>query len=200
MYGIVFENFDAEVCNSEISNCAAYCVYLSGGEHKFAHNTIASFFGASWMQSVSREDVAALYINDLNKSAAPTHSYFYNNIVTGIRENNLVLATALPKHYNGEFAGNYLRMDTTDNNFIFHDNRYYKEDDELFLNTEYKYKEYKYYDFHLADKSPAIGVALSSSALPADLLEDMSLLHYDRDSIKHPAENISAGCYERLSE
>ena len=45
VYGLVLQNVDATVANTEISNCASYCVYLAGGKHNFAHNTIESYFG-----------------------------------------------------------------------------------------------------------------------------------------------------------
>lgn len=185
MYGLVLQNVNAEVSNSEISNCASYCVYLAGGKHRFVHNTVASYFGASWMQSVSREDVAALYINNLSKTIAPMESYFYNNIITGVRHNNLVLATPLPQYYTGEFAGNYLRIDTAACHYQFHDNRFAADDDTVFVNTAYKYKEYIYYDYHLTDNSPALSAALTDYLLPLD-----------RDSIAR--ETPVAGCYQQI--
>ena len=45
IYGVVLQNTDATIANSEISNCAAYCLYLEGGKHTIAHTTVASFFG-----------------------------------------------------------------------------------------------------------------------------------------------------------
>ena len=42
VYGLVLQNMDAEVINCELSNAAAYCVYLAGGTHRFIHSTIAS--------------------------------------------------------------------------------------------------------------------------------------------------------------
>ena len=65
IYGLVLQNIDAEVVNTEISNCASYCVYLAGGQHQFVHNTIASYFGYPYTtinihNNILREDVAAV--------------------------------------------------------------------------------------------------------------------------------------------
>ena len=35
LYGLVLLNVDAKVVNTEISNCASYCVYSQGGTHRF---------------------------------------------------------------------------------------------------------------------------------------------------------------------
>jgi hypothetical protein len=100
VYGLVLQNVDATVANTEISNCASYCVYLAGGKHDFVHNTIASYFGFPYTtinihNNILREDVAAVYINNLSKNMAPTTTSFYNCIIEGARKNNLVLATPL---------------------------------------------------------------------------------------------------------
>lgn len=144
LYGLVLLHTDAEVVNSEISNCASYCVYCEGGTHDFIHTTVASYFG--WtdirIQSVAKEDVAAVYINDLSKTAPKTRTSFYNSIITGHRDEQLVVATPLEQYYSGTFVGSYIGKDTA----------------KVFVNDFYKYKEYIYYDFHLDSISPARGI------------------------------------------
>ena len=191
VYGLVLQNIDATVANTEISNCASYCVYLAGGEHKFVHNTIASYFGYPYTtinihNNILREDVAAVYINNLSKNMAPTTTSFYNCIIEGARKNNVVLATPLPDYYEGEFVGNYLRADSLSNAFAT--NNVYASDSDtvVFRNIYYLYKEYKYYDFQLDSLSPARGIADSVAALQYE---------YDRMGVRrkpHP----DAGCYE----
>ncbi len=45
LYGLVLIHVDALVTNTEISNCASYCVYCEGGKQDFIHTTIASYYG-----------------------------------------------------------------------------------------------------------------------------------------------------------
>lgn len=189
VYGVVCINTDATITNSEISCCASYGVYLQGGTHTLVHNTIAAYFGYPYtnlnIHSTGREDVAAVYINNLSKSSAPMQSFLYNNIITGARSQCLVLAAPLPDVYRGVFRGNYLRADT----FRlpqFEQNAYAGDEDTLFVNNHYLYKEYRYYDFHLDSLSPAIGIADADVA---------AVYPYDRDSISRTS-SPDAGCYQ----
>lgn len=189
VYGIVCLNTDATIANSEISNCASYGVYLQGGRHTLVHNTIAAYFGYPYtnlnIHSTQREDVAAVFINNLSKQMAPMQSYLYNNIITGARKQCLVLAAPLPEVYIGEFAGNYLRADVFDLP-QFTANTYAQDNDTVFVNNYYLYKEYRYYDFHLHPSSPAIGVGS---------VEHSSPYTKDRDGVERTTR-IDAGCYQ----
>ena len=189
VYGVVCLNTDATITNSEISCCASYGVYLQGGTHTLVHNTIAAYFGYPYtnlnIHSTGRDDVAAVYINNLSKSSAPMQSYLYNNIITGARSRCLVLAAPLPDAYRGVFRGNYLRADT----FRlpqFEQNVYAGDDDTVFVNNHYLYKEYRYYDFHLDSLSPAIGIADEDVAATYPL---------DRDAYTR-TPSPDAGCYQ----
>lgn len=189
VYGIVCLNTNATITNSEVSNCASYGVYLQGGKHTLAHNTIAAYFGYPYtnlnIHSTQREDVAAVFINNLSKQMASMQSYLYNNIITGARKQCLVLAAPLPENYIGEFRGNYLRADT----FRlpqFTANAYATDSDTVFVNNHYLYKEYRYYDFHLDSVSPAIGVGDATIAGRYPL---------DRDGIDR-TQRVDAGCYQ----
>lgn len=188
-YGLVLINTDAVVANTEISNCAGYCVYLQGGEHHFVHNTIASFFRNTNipLTGIAREDVAAVYINNLSKQNALTHVFFYNNVITGIRRSNFLLATPLPQFYTGEFIGNYLRCDSTDFG-ISRDNVYAADNDTVFVNTYYGLNDKRYFDFRLDSLSPARNVAV----------EEWSKLYLlDRLGHFRMEDNApDAGCYE----
>lgn len=190
VYGVVCLNTDATIVNSEVSNCASYGVYLQGGTHTLVHNTIAAYFGYPYtnlnIHSTQREDVAAVYINNLSKQMASMQTYLYNNIITGAREQCLVLAAPLPENYIGEFRGNYLRADT----FRlpqFTANTYATDSDTVFVNNHYLYKQYRYFDFHLDSISPAIGIGDSAVA---------SYFPLDRDGYDR-THRIDAGCYQR---
>lgn len=195
IYGLVLQNIDATVSNCEISNCASYCVYLSGGKHNFIHNTIAAYYGYPYTDlnihnHILAENVAAVYINNLSKNSAKTISSFTNCIITGGRQQNLVVATPLPKYYEGTFKGNYLRCDTLDEAFA--KNNVYASDSDsvVFRNIYYLYKEYHYYDFQLDSLSPARGIAdsISAQSYPFDILGNR------RKSIP------DAGCYEYIEQ
>ena len=191
VYGLVLQNVDATVMNTEISNCASYCVYLAGGKHNFVHNTIASYFGYPYTtinihNNILREDVAAVYINNLSKNMAPTISSFYNCIIEGARKNNVVLATPLTEYYEGKFVGNYMRADSLSAS-VASNNVYASDSDTvIFRNVHYLYQEYRYYDFKLDSLSPARGIADSVIALS---------FPYDRSGLRRKS-HPDAGCYE----
>ena len=190
-YGLVLVNTDALVTNTEISNCASYCVYCSGGTHEFVHSTIASYFNYTTIriQSVAKENCAAVYIDNLSKTGPKTTTSFYNSIITGYLTNQLVVATPLDRFYPGVFVGNYLK---TDSLAIPHAeaNIYWQKTDtaNVFVNDFYKYKEYIYYNFHLDSVSPAIGIGDSTVALPYPM---------DRDGVSRAFKRPDAGCYQR---
>lgn len=190
-YGLVLHNVDAVVANTEISNCASYCVYLSGGKHCFVHNTIASYFGYPYTtinihNNILRDDVAAVYINNLSKNMALTESSFYNCIITGARQNNIVVATPLPDYYTGSFVGNFMRTDSLPEVFA-HNNVYATDSDSVvFRNIYYKLNEYRYYDYRLDSLSAARGVGDSVVAISYP---------YDRLGQRRKSRP-DAGCYE----
>lgn len=191
IYGVVLLNTDAEIVNTEISNCAAYCLYLAGGTQQLIHNTIVSYFG--WphsdlnIHSVSREDAAAVYIDNLDKNQVESDVSIKNCIITGDRKNNLVIATLLPDYYGGEIYGNFIKSDSIHAEWC-HDNVYEQESDTtLFVNAYYKYHEYKYFDFQLDSLSPAraVGDSLVGELYPLD-----------RNGNKRNGKKPDAGCYQ----
>ena len=190
LYGLVLLNTDALVTNTEISNCASYCVYCDGGKHDFVHTTIASYFGYTniRIQSAAKEDAAAVFIDNLSKTAPQTNTSFYNSIITGYRTNQLVVATPFDRYYPGVFEGNYLKTDTL---LVPHatGNVYWQKTDTVpvFRNDFYRYKEYVYYDFRLDSLSPAIGIGDSITALPYPT---------DRNGISRALVKPDAGCYQ----
>lgn len=191
VYGLILQNIDAKVVNCEISNCASYCVYLAGGKHEFTHNTIAAYYGYPYTNlnihtNIIPEDVAAVYINNLSKNMAKTNSSFNNCIITGGRKNNLVVATPLVEHYEGQFVGNYLRADSLTEAFARNNVYACDADTMVFRNIYYKSKNYHYYDFHLDSLSPARGIADSTIALTYPI---------DRAGFTRKAKP-DAGCYE----
>ena len=192
LYGLVLSHVDAQVTNTEISNCASYCVYCDGGKHDFVHTTIASYFNYTSIriQAVAKEDAAAVYIDNLSKQAPQTITSFTNSIITGYLPNQLVVATPIDRYYPGSFIGNYLKTDTLPFPHA-QDNVYWQSTDTMpvFVNNFYKYKEYVYYDFHLDSLSPARSIGDSLAAQPFPL---------DRDGISRAGLKPDAGCYQYL--
>ena len=189
-YGLVLIRFNALVTNTEISNCGSYCIYCESGTHRFYHTTVASYFNNTnvRIQSAVKENVAAVYIDNLSKTTPKTKTSFYNSIITGMRTKQIVLATPIEKYYDGSFVGNYLKSDTllTPN---AHDNVYWTKDEEhpVFRNTFFKYKEYNYYDFQLDSLSPARAIADSIIALDYPV---------DRNGNSRANVKPDAGCYQ----
>jgi len=189
LYGVVLQDVDALIGNSEISNCAQYCVYLAGGRFDFVHTTVASYFNATRyaIQTTQRIDsIAPMYINDLSKSRRSTEVHFLNSVLSGAQTNCLMLATPLPRYYTGEFAFSYMQTDTMDSRYA-HDLIYGQKGDTLFVNSFYYEKE-EYYDFRPDSASLLCGIADSAIATryPLDLQGNARLTD------GHP----DAGCYE----
>ena len=188
-YGLVLLNTDAEVVNSEISNCRSYCVYCQGGNHRFVHSTIASYYGSSNIRIHSdwKDESAAVYINNLSKDKPQTITGFENSIITGYLKNQVVVATPFDRYYPATWKGNYLKTDTLRIPHAFN-NVYWQDSDTvaMFRNTYYELHKYVYYDFRLDSLSPAIGIGDPQTALSAPF-----------DRINKPrAERIDAGCYQ----
>ncbi len=190
LYGLVLIHTDALVTNTEISNCASYCVYCSGGHQRFIHSTIASYYGSTNIRihATGKETVSAVYINNLSKLQPQTNCEFYNSIITGYLRNQIVVATPFDRYYPGAFVGNYLKTDTLQIPNA-RANTYWQSTDtaEVFRNTFYRYKEYEYYDFRLDSLSPAIGIA-----------DSLTAVDYDTDRLGHTRAlcKPDAGCYQ----
>ncbi len=193
LYGLVLSHVDALVTNTEISNCASYCVYCDGGEHKFIHSTVASYFGYTniRIQSAAKEDAAAVYINNLSKTGPQTVTSFYNSVVTGYTANQVVVATPFDQYYPGVFKGNYLKTDTLRMPHAEKNVYYEKTADTtaVFVKDFYKYKEYIYYDFRPDSLSPLRGIGDSVAALPYPT---------DRNGVPRAGIKPDAGCYQYL--
>lgn len=188
-YGIVVSSANSDIFNTEVSNAAGYCVYLSGGNHRIIHTTIASYFNSTdvHIQSHPREDMAALYIDNLDKNAGNTVVDVWNSIVTGVRDNQVVVATPFPQYYTGKMFGNYLKCDTLQIPQAF-DNVYASENDTVFVNTYFKYDKFEYYNFQLDSLSPACMIA------DPDVTQQFD---HDRLGRERDLEKPDAGCYAR---
>ena len=99
-----------------------------------------------------------------------------------------MVATPFDRYYPGTFIGNYLKTDTLAVPHAKHNTYWQKSDTtDVFRNTYYKYKEYKYYDFRLDSLSPAIGIGDSLTAVPYPT---------DRLGVSRALCMPDAGCYQ----
>ena len=198
-YGLILLRTNALVTNTEISNCASYCVYCSGGKQRFYHTTVASYFGSTnvRIQSAVKENTSAVYIDNLNKRDT-TNTSFYNSIITGYQTQQLLIATPFENYYTGSFVGNYLKSDelaipNAKNNTYWSKN----ESDPVFQNTYFRYLEYTYYDFRLDSLSAARHAGDSIHTLPGyteTAIKDA--VETDRNGVSRIGTKPDAGCYQ----
>lgn len=192
LYGVVLIGTDGEISNTELSNCGSYCAYLKGGTSTWTHTTIASHYGSTNINihATGKEDVAALYVDNLSKQEPQTILNLRNCIVTGARQNQLVVATPFNQYYPGEMVGNYLKCDTLRMPHV-RDNVYWTQEGDtvsLFSNDYYSWKDgYQYFDFRLDSVSPAIGIGDSIVAQQYPI---------DRIGTSRLGVKPDAGCYQ----
>ncbi len=164
-YGLAAENADVTSVNTEISNCAGYCVYMAGGTHSFIHNTIANYFSRTTIaiHSAKRQDQVSVCLDDVGKTA-PMKSTFYNCIIAGTRSNEFGLYTPFEMQYNGVFAHNMIQADSLKGP-QFNQIKYLTMDDYIgekvdsTLFKQISYEGEEYYDFTLDSLSLARDVA-----------------------------------------
>ena len=189
-YGLVLNNIKDSIVNCEISNCADHCLYLGKGTHVIVHTTVADYFRNTTIniQSTRRTNNPAVLVDN---SIEVDSLVMINCLLAGAYNKTLAFADTIRDGFKARFIGNYLQTDTLPN-FIAKGNTYPSEENTnpIFRQSFYKYKEYKYYDFHLDSVSPARGIADSLNA---------TIYQYDRDNrSRFPIgdNKADAGCYQ----
>jgi len=158
LYGLVVQNGNVQVTNTEISNTSSYTVYLSGGKHSFIQSTIANYFDNSSVQPVSRDKQPALMIMNLNR-VSPMESVFRNCIISGSADNEFSLATRTLDQYPGTFDHCYIKKPQSLNLPQFTNIRWSALKDTVFKSIQYDYVKNTYFNFNLDSISPARGLA-----------------------------------------
>jgi hypothetical protein len=158
LYGLVVQNANVTVVNTEISNSSSYSVYLNGGLHEFTHCTIANYFNNSNVQPASRDKKPAVMIMNLNR-VAPMQSRFYNCIISGSAENEFSLATRFENQYKGSFKNCYIRKPKASELPQFSSIKWSNKNDTVFKSVRYDYEKNTYFDFEPDSVSPARGIA-----------------------------------------
>jgi hypothetical protein len=171
LYGLVVQNGNVKVLNSEISNSSSFCVYLNGGQHTFIHCTIANYFNNSSVQPILRDKEPAVMIMDLNR-IAPMRTTFLNCAIAGSMENEFTLATRFPKLYKGTFFHCYIRRANALDLPQFSNIRWSEKNDTVFKNIYFDYKKGTYFNFEPDSVSPLRGLAdynIAAENCPVDL-------------------------------
>ena len=170
LYGLVVQNGNVTVVNTEISNSSSYSVYLNGGKHTFIHSTIANFFNNSNVQPVSRDKKPAVMIMNLNR-IAPMETVFRNCVISGSAENEFSLASRFTEQYNGIFDHCYIRKPDSLKFNQFTNIRWSERKDTVFKSNRYDYEKNTYFNFTPDSVSPARGLAdkVIASQYPLDL-------------------------------
>jgi len=170
LYGLVVQNGNVQVTNTEISNTSSYSVYLSGGKHSFIQSTIANYFDNSSVQPVSRDKQPAVMIMNLNR-VSPMESVFRNCIISGGAGNEFSLASRSLELYSGTFDHCYIKKPDSLKLPQFTNIRWSAYNDTIFKSIRYDYVKNTYFNFALDSVSPARGLANPAIAAqyPLDL-------------------------------
>lgn len=170
VYGLVVQNGNVTVTNSEISNTSSYSVFLNGGKHLFLQSTIANYFDNSAVQPASRDKKPALMIMNLNR-VTPMQTEFRNCIISGNLDNEFSLASRYLDQYNGIFDHCYIRKPDSLKLPQFSNIRWYNRKDTLFKSIRYDYEKKTYFNFMPDSVSPVRAIADPAVAaqFPLDL-------------------------------
>ncbi|HET7732888.1 MAG TPA: right-handed parallel beta-helix repeat-containing protein [Paludibacter sp.] len=156
LYGVVAQNGNMTVTNTEISNTSSYSVYLNGGKHTFIQSTIANYYGS--LQPNNRDKKPAVMIMNLNR-VAPMETVFRNCIISGSLENEFSLASKYLNLYKGTFDHCYIRKPKASDLPQFTNIRWYQKNDTVFKNINYNEIKGTYYNFTPDSVSPVRGLA-----------------------------------------
>lgn len=167
-YGLVAQNGNVTVSNTEISNTGSFSVYLSGGKHVFLQSTIANFYANN---VTSRDKNPAVMIMGLSRSA-PMETEFRNCVIAGSLENEFSIASRFLTTYKGTFSNSFIRREKAYELAQFKDVHWYvKADSILFKQTSSNYAKKLYFDFTPDSISALHGLAdpVIAAQFPVDL-------------------------------
>lgn len=169
-YGLVVQNANVKVTNTEISNTGSYSVYLSGGKHVFLQSTIANYYNSSPGRPSSRDKNPAVMIMGLYRTA-PMQTEFRNCIVAGGLETELSIASRFLTQYKAVFSDSYIRRKEAYELSQFQNIRWYAQNDTIFKQPFYNDTTSVYFNFTPDSVSPVRGLADRTVAaqFPLDL-------------------------------
>ena len=169
-YGLVVQNANVQVMNTEISNTGSYSVYLSGGKHVFLQSTIANYYNSSPGRPSSRDKNPAVMIMGLYRTA-PMQTEFRNCIVAGGLETELSIVSRFLTQYKAVFSDSYIRRKEAYELSQFQNIRWYAQNDTIFKHPFYNDTTSVYFNFTPDSVSPVRGLADRTIAaqFPLDL-------------------------------
>lgn len=184
-YGVILDNVDASIYNTEISNSGYYGLFCYGSQLDCNHSTIANYFvnSPNYYLHTGLLRSPAVFIGrdtlkDINLNLSLT-----NNIITSLDSNSLRIDSVLKEKV--IMRHNYLRCDSFTNPYsylnVFMQGR--SDTNSVFVRKAYDYENFEqYFDFHLDSLSPARGIGDTAFT-------------FDRDGNMRKAPS-DAGCYE----
>ena len=169
-YGLVVQNANVQVMNTEISNTGSYSVYLSGGKHVFLQSTIANYYNSSPGRPSSRDKNPAVMIMGLYRTA-PMQTEFRKCIVAGGLETELSIVSRFLTQYKAVFSDSYIRRKEAYELSQFQNIRWYAQNDTIFKHPFYNDTTSVYFNFTPDSVSPVRGLADRTIAaqFPLDL-------------------------------
>ena len=169
-YGLVVQNGNVSVKNSEISNTGSYTVYLSGGRHIFLQSTIANYYDRNPAAPTRRDKSPAVIMQLLDK-IAPMTAEFKNCIIAGTLDNEFSIADRFIDKFNGSFSNCYIQRTRIFELPQFSEIRWSAKNDTIFKSPRYDFNKGQYFDFTPDSVSPARDIADPAIAtqFPLDL-------------------------------
>jgi hypothetical protein len=181
--GLSAVNAKVTLENCQLTNTLGACLDILGGDCTLNHCTLAQFYPFD-----SNRGPALLFAADAQHPLEQLNCM--NSIITGYAEDVIMGAQNDSTTFNYMFAHSILRTPEVDDSTHFTNILWEEVKDTAAISGEKLFMlvdiDKQRYDFHLSEKSTAIGRADKATALPTD-----------RDGRRRD-EEPDAGCYEEL--
>jgi len=183
--GVTMRHCKVSMENCQLTNTLGACLDILGGDIQLNHCTLAQFYPFDSNRGPALS-FAADEKNPLERLLCE------NSIVTGYAEDVVMGSQADSATFEYQFVASVLRTPEVDDTARFHQIVWEDVKDTAAVSGEKHFKlidiDQQRYDFHLLQRSTAVGIALPTSALPVD-----------REG-KPRDEKPDAGCYEWKEE
>ena len=182
-YGILSNNANVYVANTQITHAYMGCVVVYGGEISLIHNTIAQFY---WVNTKKYIGEALYFSNKLGEHFYPlTNLEVKNCIITGLGD-EVGVGKNDSVAFNYHFYNSVLRTDTTKvenrENIIWEDLK------DTTCGSEKNFvmvdNQHQQFDFHLDSLSKANGAGNAQWMLPLN-----------REGLPRDEKKLNIGCY-----
>ena len=171
LYGVVAQNANLKIHNSEVSNTGSYTLCLSGGSHEILQSSIVNYYNSGAGAPSSRDKFPAVMMMGLTRSAA-MKTVFRNSVISGSLETELSIASRFMPYIDAEFSNNFIRRKIPYELTQFVQNKWYERSDSmLFKSPRYTVTPKQYFNFMPDSLSSLRGLAdpVLASQFPLDL-------------------------------